>query len=178
MVRIIVAVLASALSHAALADAKAGAKKAQLCTFCHRAGGIGPLLEAQPAKYLVLATAEYKAGKRSSPAMQPNVGSLSARDIADISAWFAAQPLPAHGQPVDAAMAAAGEAKAKALECASCHGAGFAGKDAVPRLAGQQPVYLRYALEEFAAGRRPHPGGMKADRADFESIAHYFGSLK
>ena len=171
-------VTTAALVSPQLVQANPAAKKAQVCTLCHRPGGIGPLLEAQPARFLAAATAEYKAGKRISPAMQPNVANLSARDITDISTYFAALPLPPHGQPIDPAKAEAGRAQAKELGCASCHGDGYAGRDAVPRLAGQQPVYLRYALEEQAGNRRPHPVPVLTDTSAIENVAQYLAGLK
>ena len=63
----------------ALADAKAGEKKAQLCLLCHKPGNVmahAPLLEAQPAKYLVIATTDYKTGKRPDSVMKANVANL------------------------------------------------------------------------------------------------------
>jgi cytochrome c553 len=80
----------------ALADAKAGEKKAQLCLLCHKPGNViasAPLLEAQPSAYLVKAITEYKTGKRTDPAMKQNVAALSSRDIKDIADYFAARPL-------------------------------------------------------------------------------------
>jgi cytochrome c553 len=61
--RTVLIVLGLLMSIDALADAKAGEKKAQLCLLCHKPVNVmasAPLLEAQPAKYLVQATTEYK----------------------------------------------------------------------------------------------------------------------
>ena len=105
--RLLLAVLALAFVPLdANADARAGEKKAQLCLLCHRTGtifGAGiPLLEGRSKESIVLAVTEFKTGKRNSPAMQPNVERLSARDIADIADYFAArstaaEPTPAPG---------------------------------------------------------------------------------
>jgi cytochrome c553 len=51
-----------------LADTKAGEKKAQLCLLCHKPANVmasAPLLEAQPAKYLVQATTEIQDGQEA-----------------------------------------------------------------------------------------------------------------
>lgn len=163
------------LSSTAFADEK----KAQLCTLCHRASGMGaPLLEAQTEAYLVSATTDYKAGRRKSPSMDPNVAKLTPRDIAGIARYFAAQPQPAHGQPIDAAKGVAGEAKTKDLGCTGCHGADLKGAGAVPRLAGQTPVYLAMELDSFNAGRRRHPAKDLPTGPDVDSVSHYLGSLK
>ena len=58
-----------------------------------------PLLEGKPAADLVAAITDFKTGKRISPAMQPNVERLSARDIADIAAYFAAAAPKSHTTP-------------------------------------------------------------------------------
>lgn len=175
MNRILCAILLALLC----ASVQADEKKAQLCTFCHRAGGMGaPLLEAQPKDFLVHAISAYRSGKRASTSMDANVAKLSPKDIASIAAWFAARPLPAHAQPVDAAKAAAGEARIRELGCASCHGADYAGAGAVPRLAGQTPVYLGMELDHVIAGRRAHPAAALPAAADVENLANYFGSLK
>lgn len=171
------------LSTDALADAKAGEKKAQLCLLCHKPQnvmGAAPLLEAQPSKYLVQSTTEYKTGKRPDPLMQGNVTHLSARDIGDIADYFASRAPIVGAWRTDPAKVAAGEKRVAQGKCASCHGPAFAGTDEVPRLAAQRPVYLQIQLEAFAAGRRAHPPiEIPFDRiGDFEAVAHYFAAAK
>ena len=162
----------------ATADEKAGEKEAQLCLLCHKPGSGHPLLEAQPAKYLVAAITAYKTGKRSDPVMRTNVAALSARDVSDIANYFASRSPPT-GDRADAAKAAAGESRARDLKCATCQGSTFSGADPVPRLAGQVTGYLIKQLEAFAAGRRTHPGAeMLSSEGEIESIAHYFTAMK
>jgi cytochrome c553 len=171
------------MSTDALADAKAGESKAQLCLLCHKPGntmGLAPLLEAQPSKYLVQATTEYQTGKRPDPLMKGNVAHLSARDIGDIADYFASRAPMVGVWSTDPAKVAAGERRVAERTCASCHGPTFSGTDEVPRLAGQKPVYLRVQLQAFAAGRRAHPPiEIPFDRiGDFDAIAHYFAAAR
>lgn len=171
------------MSTDAYSEAKVGEKKAQLCLLCHKPEnriGTAPLLEAQPSKYLVQATTEYKTGKRSDAIMRTNATNLSARDIRDIADYFASRAPIVGAWSTDAAKVAAGEKRVAESKCASCHGPAFAGTGEVPRLAGQKPVYLRIQLEAFAAGRRAHPpSAVPFDRiGDFESIAHYFAAAR
>lgn len=171
------------MSTDALADAKAGEKKAQLCLLCHKPTNVtasAPLLEAQPSKYLVQATTEYKTGKRPDPAMKANVANLSARDIGDIADYFASRPPLLGVYSTDPAKVAVGEKRVAELKCGSCHGPTFAGAEAVPRLAGQTTGYLINQLEAFAAARRTHPPLETpfAKIGDFDSIAHYFTAAK
>lgn len=80
------------------ADVAAGKEKAALCAACHGEGGNKPLapdypkLAGQPADYLEKALRDYKSGKRKNPLMAPQAQNLSKKDIADLAAYFAAQP--------------------------------------------------------------------------------------
>ena len=80
-------------------DMDAGADKAYTCLGCH---GVKhyvntyptyhvPRIAGQHAEYLTAALKAYRAQTRSHPTMQANAALLSDQDIADISAWFAAQ---------------------------------------------------------------------------------------
>jgi cytochrome c553 len=169
----------------AVADARAGKRKAELCLTCHKPGdspGFAPLLEAQPAKYLVQAIAEFKQGKRPDPGlmMKTNVGSLSARDIRDIADYFASRSPPTGVFVTDPDKVAAGEKRVAELKCASCHGPDFAGSEAVPRLAGQATRYLVRQLEAYAEGRRTHPPAEAPfDKiGDVQAIAQYFTAAR
>ena len=81
---------------AASGDAEAGRKKSAPCAACHGANGVSPSpefpnLAGQYNDYLQTALAHYKNGKRKNPIMQAQVANLSARDILDLSAYFAKQ---------------------------------------------------------------------------------------
>jgi cytochrome c553 len=180
---LIISVLVSMASLDALADTKAGEKKAQLCLLCHKPGNVNqaaPLLEAQPAKYLVAAIIAYKTRKRPDPGMQTNVASLSARDIRDIAEYFASRPLPSGVHAADAGKAGLGESRVRELKCGTCHGDAFGGSGNVPRLAGQTTGYLIAQLEAFATNRSEHPlvETTFSRIGDVEAIAHYFTTLK
>ena len=181
--RPVLIVLGLLISIDALADAKAGERKAQLCLLCHKPGNVkygAPLLEAQSAKYLVQAISEYKTGKRPDPVMKSSGANLSARDIRNIADYFASRPPVTGAFSTDPAKVAMGEQRAAAMKCGSCHDPAFAGTEAVPRLAGQTTGYLISQLEAFAAGRRPHPPiGAHFDKiGDVEAIAHYLTAMK
>lgn len=182
LTRALTALLLATACLGAQADLKAGEKKVQLCMLCHKPANVGaPLLEGQPGKYLVEAINAYKSGKREDVMqMRANVRNLSVRDVADIAAYLASRPPVAGAFTTDAQKVEAGQKLARDHNCASCHGAAFAGGGLVPRLAGQSPVYLIGQLEAFTTGRRVHPGGEipAGTRADFEAIAHYLTSVK
>jgi len=80
-------------------DAAKGHEKAkQVCGACHGENGDKPLqpeypmLAGQHQDYLATAINHYKNGKRKNPIMQGQVANLSARDIADLTAYYSHQP--------------------------------------------------------------------------------------
>ena len=96
------AVLAFApLSQAA--DIEAGkAKVATVCAACHGAAGVSvsdaiPNLAAQRAGYIETQLKALKDGTRKNPIMNAIAAQLSADDIANLAAYFAAQPGAATG---------------------------------------------------------------------------------
>lgn len=71
--------------------------KLGLCVACHGENGrsklaAAPHIGGQNEVYLIWALNQYKAGKREGDVMNAVVGSLNARDIEQISAWYARQP--------------------------------------------------------------------------------------
>ncbi len=87
------------VSHAA--DIEAGkAKVATVCAACHGANGVSvsdtiPNLAAQRAGYLEAQLKVLKDGTRKNPVMNAIAAQLSPADIANVAAYFAAQPGPA-----------------------------------------------------------------------------------
>ena len=78
-------------------DAEVGRKKSEPCKACHGEADISatpefPNLAGQHQDYLTAALNHYKNGKRKNPIMQGQVANLSARDIADLTAYYSHQP--------------------------------------------------------------------------------------
>src|SRR5712692_4011670 len=80
------------------ADMEAGkAKVATVCAACHGASGVSvsdtiPNLAAQRAGYLEAQLKALKDGSRKNPIMNAIAAQLSADDMANVAAYFAAQP--------------------------------------------------------------------------------------
>ncbi len=94
-------VLTALLMAAPLADAadlEAGkAKVATVCAACHGAAGVSvsntiPNLAAQRTGYIEAQLKALKEGTRKNPIMNAIAAQLSAEDIANVAAFFAAQP--------------------------------------------------------------------------------------
>lgn len=138
------------------------------CASCHGDAGNGgnpqyPKLAGQKAPYLYAQLWAFKQGTRSSAIMASIVKPLSDSDLADVSAFYAEQPL----QPdkvADAGLASAGEQiyYAGRPSCAMCHeGGGMpmmgmmgGGVQNAPRLKGQHAAYILKQLDAYASGQR------------------------
>jgi cytochrome c553 len=181
--RIAAVLVVACLPLHAVADARAGEQKAQLCVLCHKEGPelrFTPFLDGQPADYLVAAIMAYKTGQRKQTAMNTNAASLSPADIRDIADYFASKPLRPANEDLDPTKITAGEKMVVDMKCANCHTPTFQGTGTVPRLAGQKHRYLAWTLEAFGSGSRGHPGELPVikDRADIENVANYLASLR
>ncbi|GMV68380.1 MAG: hypothetical protein AMXMBFR76_08190 [Pseudomonadota bacterium] len=82
---------------AAAGDPAAGQQKAvQVCAACHGADGNSPngqfpSLAGQYEDYLVHALQSYQNGQRKNPVMTGMAQPLTAKEIADVSAYYASQ---------------------------------------------------------------------------------------
>jgi len=85
----------------AAGDATAGSQKIAMCIGCHGIPGWRtafpevykvPKLGGQHEAYIVKALQEYRSGARSHPSMRAIATSLSDKDIADLAAYYSANP--------------------------------------------------------------------------------------
>lgn len=89
------ALLCAGLTPAAAQDVKAGRQIALMCQGCHGLDGLSkqpdaPNLAMQPEIYLVRALTAYKTGERKHEQMKVAAEGLSEKDIANVSAYYAA----------------------------------------------------------------------------------------
>jgi len=143
-------------------DAKLGATKIAMCIGCHGIKGYQasfpevykvPKISGQTAAYIVSALTAYQKGDRKHPTMKSIAASLTAKDMADIAAYY-----ESHGK--DSAPAVpekAADPSGKVAElvakgaCTSCHGANL-NKPMVPgypKIAGQYKDYVYVALKSY-----------------------------
>jgi cytochrome c553 len=84
------------------------------------------------------------------------------------------------GATLAAADVAAG--KAKAAQCAQCHGARGEGQSPTPPLAGKNEAELVQALKDFKSGKRTNSAmkmfASKLSDDDMSNLAAYYSSLK
>jgi cytochrome c553 len=170
--------------------ASAQAAKASQCFECHGEGGIAvssgyPNLAGQHPDYLAKQLRDFRGGQRSSPFMNIVAARLKEEDLADISAYFSAQP---KAKSANANAHAAGRAlyvrSGGSGSCASCHGDQAEGSGQVPALRGQQMFYLREQLLNWRAGQRNNsPGKIMNQVADtlsdseIDTLARYLADM-
>ena len=169
-----------------------GATKALTCSACHGLNGLSasnamPILAGIQPEYFKKAIADYAAGKRPSPEMEPYAKAVQVLGVDELAGYFAGQKK--EPTPVRADAAAAERGKAAAAQCAICHGPDGRGDPAkmVPDLRGQPPGYLKSQMLLFKADKRsPGDPNLKALKAlmatipdqTFDDLAAYFSSVR
>ena len=169
-----------------------GATSALACSACHGFAGQSqsntmPILAGIAPWYFKKAIADYAAGKRPSPEMEPYAKQVLQFGVDEIAAYFAAQQRTASPVKLDAAAVERG--KAAAAQCTVCHGVSGKGdaSKGVPDLTGQPPGYLRNQMLLFKADRRsPGDDTLKAVKAlmktipdeQFADLAAYWSSVR
>jgi len=163
-------------------------QRLQLCETCHGPRGQSnnptiPSLASQPRIFLENQLVLIRDGLRDIPQMKGMLDGLSDTDLIVLAQYFAAQPPAPPATEVDPVRQARGQALARSLLCGTCHLPDYAGRDQIPRLAGQQERFLRGVMEEYRD--RPGPGrdtvmtnallGLTNEHLD--DLAHFLASL-
>ena len=154
-------------------DAFHGLLLARRCNHCHGEEGFSavpgfPNLAGEDRLSFWKQMQDFRAGKRTSPVMQKIAEGLSARDAADLAAYFAMLPTASDAQdnrvfphamtdPSRASMAIRlivfGDGQRGIPPCQSCHGP-VSYVNGAPPLATQNGAYLEEQLEHFSNGNR------------------------
>lgn len=175
--------------------AKGGAISSQVCAACHTADGsrgspANPIIQGQHAEYLAKQLHEFKDGKRKNPVMQGMAAPLSADDIRNVSAFYAAKTAkPGFAKNKD--LVALGEkiyrggiADRQIPACAACHSPTGAGLPAqYPRIGGQHSDYTEAQLLAFRSGARANSTQMsgvvaKMNDREIKAVADYIAGLR
>ena len=182
--------------------AKGQAIASQVCAACHAADGnsqiaANPKLAGQFYQYLYKQLTNFKPqgakkAERENAVMAGMVAPLSAADMQDVAAYFAAQKLkPAVAK--DKELAALGQRIFRGgnlatgvAACAGCHGPAGAGiPTQFPRIAGQFAEYVEAQLKAFRSGARANdPNGMmrgvvaRMTDKEIQAVSEYVAGLR
>ncbi len=162
----------------------------KICSNCHGEDGRGvesdiPIIAGIPAVVQEDALYAYFDGDRqcgSKPMMCKAASRMTEEQIVELAAHFAAMPYAAAGEEFDATLAEAGKATHLA-NCAICHGKDDPGDAEASILHGQRKDYLRYALQQYAAGERSQLPAMEKKTKllssdDIEALLNYYASYQ
>lgn len=200
--------LRQALDRLPAGDAVRGRKVHErlFCASCHGDKGVAPTLNwphlaGQKAAYTAKMLLDYQSGLRRegrrAELMHDIAAMMTAQQIADVSAYYAAQPAPRDdGTPRPQVQPGPKDMDARLLvrkgdparlitPCASCHGVvGQGGNREAPALAGQNPLYFVRTMLDYQSDLRHNDSakGMrvfahKLTRGEIEALARYYADL-
>ncbi|MGI9498803.1 MAG: c-type cytochrome [Geminicoccaceae bacterium] len=159
----------------------------ELCTSCHGEEGLPiepdyPIIWGQEFYYLYVQIKDYKSGRRANEIMQPIVEELSKDQMKALAQVFAEKEWPRIGFAAEESDINAGQKGASAGQCTQCHLGGYNGNSRNPRLAGQNPDYLKRTMLEFKDKTRlnaPDKGALfrAYEDADIEAMANFLAGM-
>jgi cytochrome c553 len=179
-----------------LAEAKperGSAKAQEVCVACHGEQGVSrapefPNLAGQSGAAIYKQLNDYRTGSRTNQLMTDIAKALDEGTLADVAAYYAAQPKRnanpetlAESPPAIVRLVELGDPSRNIPPCASCHRPGSGGPIEAPILSEQGKDYLVLQLKMYAAGERRNDvyGRMRAiaaklTPAEIEGLAVYY----
>ncbi len=192
--RFLALMAALSLMSAGVSAMDAEERVASQCTACHGPKGqstspIFPSLAGQNREYLAKQLHDFKAGRRKSDTMGPQVAELPDGEIAALASWFSAQPAKQHRVSDEDLLAVGryiyrkGNSWSGVPACADCHGADGHGTTTLPRLAGQNSRYLLTQLKDFNQRTRTNDNAVmhlvasRLTEMEAKAVADYLSQL-
>lgn len=155
------------------------------CAGCHGTNGAAPghsmpTIGGQKDDYLKKTMIEFRDGKRDGTVMKKIALAYDDPKAKLIGQYFSDQKWVNTNEKVDKNLISLGKKLSK--ECTDCHGKNGKGDDDNPRIAGQHPFYLEYALNEYKEGKRGDVSEMDLIKnmtdKQIKALAAYFASIK
>ena len=159
------------------------------CGACHGMDGISsnaitPSLAGQPVLYTQTQLFLFREGQRVNETMQAMTRGMSDEMLTSVAEHYAKlAPVSASSKP-DAGADTRGREIAASHKCGTCHLPDYAGRDQMPRLAGQREDYLLKALRDYKTGARSGDGAQMAEVVygltddDLKAVAHHIAHIR
>lgn len=166
-----------------------GSARLAVCMACHGPQGNSqvpttPSLAGQPKVFLENKLVLIREGLREIPQMKGLLDGVSDPDIVALANYFSAQTRATVTGPANMTTYQRGQAISTGMLCGSCHLPDYAGRQQIPRLAGQQEAFLLNAMKQFRDN--PGPGrdtimsasvlGLKDN--ELSDLAHFLSNFK
>ncbi len=141
-----------------------------------------PSLAGQPRIFIENQLVMIREGLREVAAMKGLLADMKDEEFTLLAKYFSEQKIQPEATVPDAAKIARGAAMSQRGQCGSCHMPDYAGREQMPRLAGQREDFLLSSMKEFRDGRAMGRDtimaatlrGMKD--AELADLAHYFAT--
>ncbi len=164
------------------------------CFICHgmegeAASALYPRLASQHADYIAKQLADFKSGKRKSETMAGMAADLTPEEMKALGQFFQKKPAT-RSESSDADLAGVGRyvftkgnQYSGVAACVSCHGPKGYGTPQLPRLAGQQALYIENQLKQFNTRERNndnavmHSIASKLTELEVKAVASYISTL-
>lgn len=160
-------------------------ERAAPCLACHGEKGQSsnpevPSLGAQTAPYALIQLYMFRQKLRVNDIMNDAVKDFTDDDLRAFSDFIARLPAPIpSADPADPARLQRGRALVRQHRCDFCHDRTLAGRDDVPRIAGQREDFLAKTLREYKSNTRPGYDAAMANvlqpltEADIDDLAYF-----
>ena len=160
-----------------------------VCMACHGPQGNSqisttPSLAGQPKVFLENKLVLIREGLREIPQMKGLLDGVNDAGIVALATYFSAQTRATVTGPGNNTTYQRGQAISNGMLCGSCHLPDYAGRQQIPKLAGQQEAFLLTAMKQFRDN--PGPGrdtimsasvhGLKDD--ELADLAHFLRNFK
>lgn len=159
----------------------------QLCAACHGDKGNSrlpgsPSLAGQPRIFIENQLVMIREGLREVAPMKGLLADMKDDEFTALAKYFSEQKVQHQAAAVDPSKVARGAALSKRGQCGSCHLPDYAGREQMPRLAGQREDFLLSSMKEFRDGRATGRDTIMVatlrgmSDAELTDLAHYFAT--
>ena len=141
-----------------------------------------PSLAGQPRVFIENQLVMIREGLREVAQMKGLLADMKDEEFTALAKYFSQQKTQAQTITPDTSKVTRGAALSKRGQCGSCHLPDYAGRDQMPRLAGQREDFLLLSMKEFRDGRAMGRDTIMAatlrgmSDTDLTDLAHYLAS--